>query len=43
MLLEILDAAIEGAEIGSSIGGLFDSEHADDYNNGVAICYIIIK
>ena len=37
MLLEILDAAIEGAEIGSSIGGLFDSEHADDYNNGVTI------
>lgn len=35
MLLELLASAQEGAAIGSAIGGMFDSEHIDDFNRGV--------
>lgn len=35
MLLEILAAAQEGAEIGSAIASRFDSAHVDDFNKGV--------
>lgn len=37
MILELLESMSAGAEIGAAVGGLFDSEHADDYNVAVDI------
>lgn len=37
MLLELLESMSAGAEIGAAVGGLFDSEHADDYNKAIEI------
>lgn len=37
MILELLESMQAGSEIGSAVGELFDSKHADDYNRAIEI------